>query len=98
MFGTKLTFRARMSSFYLLQLFHEVPLLPAMTFFYDPNFSLILLLIKENMSHIMSVCAKTTQHTCDIVSDWPCNFTLAKRNDNFRHFDSHMSSFGNGLE
>ena len=50
------------------------------------------------MSHIMSVCAKTTQHTCDIVSDWPCNFTLAKRNDNFRHFDSHMSSFGNGLE
>ena len=41
------------------------------------------------MSHIMSVCTKTTQHTCDIVPDWPCNFTVAKRNDNFRHFDSH---------
>ena len=41
------------------------------------------------MRHIMSVCAKTTQHTCDIVPDWPCNFTVAKRKDNFTHFDSH---------
>jgi len=26
----------------------------------------------------------------DSVSDWPCNFPVAKRKDNFRHFDSYM--------
>jgi len=49
--------------------------------------------MKEKMSHIKSICAKTTQHTCEIidsVSDWPRNFPVAKRRDNFRRFNSHM--------
>jgi len=61
------------ASLYLPELFCEVPLLPAMFIFYDTILSVILLLMKEKMSHIKSVCAKTTQHTCEIhsVSDWP---------------------------
>jgi len=60
-------------SHHLLELFREVPLLPVMFIFYDTNLSVILLLMKEKMSHIKSVCAKTMQHTCEIqsVSDWP---------------------------
>ena len=48
------------------QFLGEVPLLPAMSIFQSLNQSLILLLMIEKMSHIMSVCAKTTLFTSKI--------------------------------
>ena len=49
--------------------------------------------MKDKMSHIKSVCAKPRNiHVKYIhsVSDWPRNFPVAKRKDNFRHFNSYM--------
>ena len=66
---------------HLLELFRELPPLPAMSIFYDPNLGVILLLMKGKMSHIKSL------KYIDSVTDWPRNFPVEKGKDNFRHFN-----------